>query len=103
MFYTNKHQNHVPCSYRYKLICVNVHFSKPLKPHLSEDAVYKFINNNLLEESIYCSCVKKEYFDKKLVMIKKMMKILRALLSVRYVIILLSMMMLLSKRSLTHY
>ena len=73
--YTNKHQNHVPCSYSYKIVCVNVHFIKPLKS--SKDAVYKLINS-LIEESICCSHVKKKHFDKKLAMTKKLM-IFRAL------------------------
>ena len=29
-FYTNKWQNHIACSYGYKLVCVDDKFSKPL-------------------------------------------------------------------------
>ena len=49
---------------------VNNKFSKPFKPHLSEDAVYNFIKS-MLKESKYCSDVMKEHFNKELVMTKK--------------------------------
>ena len=39
LFYTNKYQNHVPCSYRYKLVCVNDKPSEPFKSYLGEDTV----------------------------------------------------------------
>ena len=37
--YTNKYQKHVPCSYGYKLVCVDEKFSKPFKSCLGKDAV----------------------------------------------------------------
>ena len=39
LFYTNKYQNHVPCGYRYKLVCVNYKPSKRFKSYLGEDTV----------------------------------------------------------------
>ena len=33
--YTNKYQNHVDCSYCYKLVCVDDQFSKPFKSYSS--------------------------------------------------------------------
>ena len=42
-FYTNKCQNHVDCSFGYKLMYVVDHFSKPFKSNLGQDAVHKFI------------------------------------------------------------
>ena len=38
--YTNKYQDHVACSYGYKLVCVDGKFSQPFKIYLGEDAVY---------------------------------------------------------------
>ena len=37
-FYTNKYQKHIPCSYGYKLLCVDDKFSKPFKSYLREEA-----------------------------------------------------------------
>ena len=38
-FYTNKHQEHVTCSYVYKLVCVDDKFNKPFKIYLGEGPV----------------------------------------------------------------
>ena len=38
-FYTNKHQEHIACSYVYKLVCVDDKFNKPFKIYLGEDPV----------------------------------------------------------------
>ena len=51
-------------------------FSKP------EDVVCNF----MIEKSNYCSDVMKNYFNKELIMTKKMMEILRTLLNVEFVI-----------------
>ena len=62
LFYTNKYQNHVPCSYRYKLVCVNDKPSKPFKSYLGEDTVQQFITR-MVKESIYCNRVIKKHFN----------------------------------------
>ena len=68
--YTSKYQKHVTCCYGYKWVCVDDKFSKPFKSYLGEDAVYNFISS-MIEESKYCSDVKKKIFNKELVMAKK--------------------------------
>ena len=65
--YTNKYQNHIACSYHYKLLWVDVKFSKPFKSCFGEDAVYNYINS-MVEESKYCDGVMKKHFNKKLVL-----------------------------------
>ena len=60
-FYTNKCQNHIACSYGYKLVCVDDKFSKPFKIYFGKDAVYKFINI-MIEESKYSNEVMKKIF-----------------------------------------
>ena len=52
--YTDKYQNHISCSYGYKLVCVDYKFSKSFKTYLGKDAVYNFIG-----ESKCCSEVMK--------------------------------------------
>ena len=68
--YTNKYKKHIAFSYGHKLVCVNDRFSKPHKTYLGEDAVYSFINN-IIEESKYCSDVKRKHINKELVMTKE--------------------------------
>ena len=69
-FYTKKYQKHIACSYGYKLVCVDDKFSNPFKSYLGEDAVSNFISS-MIEESKYCSDVKKKHFNKELVMTKE--------------------------------
>ena len=38
--YTNKYQNHAPCSYGYKSVCVYDKFRKPFKSYLGEDSFH---------------------------------------------------------------
>ena len=38
-FFANKYQNHVACSYGYKLRCVDDKFRKSFMSYLSQDAV----------------------------------------------------------------
>ena len=68
--YTNKYQEHVACSYGYKLVCADDEFSKSFKSYLGEDAVYNFITS-VIEENKYCSDVMKKHFNRELVMTKE--------------------------------
>ena len=88
--YTNKYQTHVGCSFGYKLVFnVEDQFNKL---YLIQDTVHKFITN-MVEESKYCSRVIKRPFNKEFVMVKKKIKILRALQNVGFTIVLLKMML----------
>ena len=68
--YISKYQKHIACSYGYKLVSVDVKFSKPFKSCLGEDAVSNFISS-MIEENKYCSDVMKKHFNKGLVMNKE--------------------------------
>ena len=58
---TNKYQNHVVCSYGYKLVPVDDKFSKPFKSYLRcEDAVYNFISSMIEESKYFRNVMKKE-------------------------------------------
>ena len=37
--FKSKYQNHIACSYGYKLICVDDKFNKPFKAYLGKDTV----------------------------------------------------------------
>ena len=76
------------CSYGYKLVCVDDKFSKPFKTHLDENAVYNFKKVNI------AVMWWKSILTKNLWWLKKIMKILRTLLNVRFVTMIMLVMML---------
>ena len=43
VLYTNKCQNHVCCSYGYKLVCLHNKFSESFKSYLGKDTLQKCI------------------------------------------------------------
>ena len=67
---SKKYQDHNPCSFAYKLVCVDDRFSKPNVICRGENAAYKFIKA-IFKEHQYCKKVIKEHFNKNLVMSEK--------------------------------
>ena len=65
-----ENQNHIPCSFAYKSVCVDDNFSKPIALYRGENAVYKFIEA-IHEEYEYCKKMMNEHFNKNLVMFSK--------------------------------
>ena len=61
-----KYQGHIPCSFAYKLVCVEDKFSKPIVLYRGESAAYKFIEA-ILEEYEYCKKSTKKHFSKNLI------------------------------------
>ena len=51
--YTGKYQDHIPCSFGYKVVCVDNKFSKKVVLYRGKIAVYKFIKA-ILGEYDYC-------------------------------------------------
>ena len=66
----NIYQKHLPCSYGYKLVCVDDKFSELFKTYLGEDAVYNF-TDSIIKERKHCSDVIKKHFNKELLMTKE--------------------------------
>ena len=64
--YSKKYQDHIPCSFAYKLVCVDDKFSKPIVVFSSGNAAFKFIKA-ILKEYEYCKKVMKKHFNKNLV------------------------------------
>ena len=56
-FYSNKYQDHGPCSFAYKLFCVGDEFNKSIVVFRDESAAYKFVKA-ILKEYQYCKCKK---------------------------------------------
>ena len=65
--YTKKYQDHTPCSFAYKLVCVDDRFSKSTINYGGENAAYEFIKE-ILEECEYCKKIMKKYFNENLIM-----------------------------------
>ena len=65
--YTEKYQDHVPCSFAYKVVCVDNIFSKKDVLYRGKNAVYKFIEA-ILKEYDYCKKMIKKHFNKNLIM-----------------------------------
>ena len=61
--YTKKYQDHVPCSFAYKVVCIDDRFSKPIVVYRGENAAYKFIKA-LLKEYKYCKKVMNIHLSK---------------------------------------
>ena len=56
----------IPCSFAYKVVCVDDKFSKPVVLYRGKNAVYRFIDA-ILGEYNYCRRVTKNHFNKNLV------------------------------------
>ena len=65
--YTKKCQDHIPCSFAYKFVCVDNKFSKDVVLYRGKNAVLRFIKC-IFKEMGYCRCVMKKHFNKSLVM-----------------------------------
>ena len=65
--YSKKYQDHAPCSFAYKLVCVDDEFTMPIVVFRDENAAYKFIEA-ILKVHRYCKKVMKKYFNKNLIM-----------------------------------
>ena len=65
--YTEKYQNHIPCSFAYKIVCIDDRFTKPIVVYRGENAAYEFIKA-ILKEYKYCKKVMNKHFNKNLIM-----------------------------------
>ena len=65
--YSKTYQDHVPCSFAYKLVCVDDKFSKSIVVFKGKNASYEFIEA-ILKEYEYRKKVMKKHFNKDLIM-----------------------------------
>ena len=49
VFTHTKYQDHIPCSFDYKVVFIHDRFSKPIVAFRGENAAYKFIKATLEE------------------------------------------------------
>ena len=71
--YTEKYQDHVPCSFAYKVVCVDNKFNNDVVLYRGKNAVYKFIEA-ILKEYNYCRKVIKNILTKILLCLQKKKK-----------------------------
>ena len=64
---TRKYQDHIPCSFAYKLVCVDDKFSKDVVLYRGKNTVENFIEC-IFKEHGYCRRVMKKHFNKKFAM-----------------------------------
>ena len=67
---SKKYQDHILCSFAYKLVYIDNKFSKPIVIYSDENVPYKFIEG-LLKECEYCKKMMKKHFNKNLIMTEK--------------------------------
>ena len=65
--YTEKYQDHIPCSFAHKLVCIDNKFRKAVVLYTSENVAYNFIKM-MLEDFGYSKKVMKKHFKKNLLM-----------------------------------
>ena len=58
------YQDRIPCSFTYKVVCVDDRFTKPIVVYRSENAVYEFIKASINEYK-YCRKKKKKTLQQK--------------------------------------
>ena len=68
--YTKKYQDHVPCSFAYKVVCIDDRLTKPIAVYRGQNAAYEFIKA-ILKEYKYCRKVMNKHFNKNLIMSEK--------------------------------
>ena len=60
-FYTEKYQDHIPCSFGYKIVCIDARFTKPTVIYRGENGAYEFIKA-ILKECKYCKKTNERIF-----------------------------------------
>ena len=69
-FLHKKYQDHIPCSFAYKVVCVDDRFTKRIVVYRGENSAYKFIKV-ILKVYKYCKKVMNKRFNKNLIMSEK--------------------------------
>ena len=62
-----KKSNHLPCGFEYEVVCVDDRFSKDVVVYRGKDCVKKFIAC-ILDECEYCKKIRRDHFNKSLIM-----------------------------------
>ena len=69
-FLHKKYQDHIPCNFDYKVVCVNDKFNKSIVVYRGENAAYEFIKA-IFKEYKHCKKEMNKHFNKNLIMSEK--------------------------------
>ena len=69
-FYSKKFQDHVPCSFACKVVCIDDKFTKPIVAFRGKNAAHEFVKV-ILNKYEYCKKVMKKHFNKNLIISEK--------------------------------
>ena len=69
-FHSNKFQDHVPCSFACKVVCIDDKFTKAIVAFRGKNAAHEFVKV-ILSKYEYCKKVMKKHFNKNLIMSEK--------------------------------
>ena len=69
-FYSKKFQDHVPCSFACKVVCIDDKFTKAIVAFRGKNAAHEFVKV-ILNKYEYCKKVMKKHFNKNLIMSEK--------------------------------
>ena len=61
-----KYQDHIPCSFAYKDVCIDDRFTKPIVVYTGENTAYEFIEA-IFKEYKYCKKEINKHFNKNLI------------------------------------
>ena len=64
--HTKKEEDHIPCSFAYKVACIDYKFTKPIVAYRGKNAAYEFIKA-ILKEYKYCKKVINKHLNKNLI------------------------------------
>ena len=67
-FLHKKYQDHIPCSFAYKVVCIDDRFTKAIVVFRGENDAYEF-TKAILKEYEYCKEVMKKHFNKNLIIL----------------------------------
>ena len=62
-----KYQDHIPCSFAYKVVSMDDTFTKPIVVYRGENATNEFIKA-ILQDHKYCRKIRNKHFNKNLIM-----------------------------------
>ena len=70
MLRSQKYQDHIPCSFAYKVVCIDDRFTQPSFVYRGENVAYELIKA-ILKEYKYFRKVMNKHFNKSLIMSEK--------------------------------
>ena len=65
--YTKKYHEYIPCSFAYKVVCIDHRFTKSIFVYRGKHAAYEFIKS-IFKEHKYCRKIMNKHFNKNLIM-----------------------------------